>query len=239
MLAHLVTTLRFGLRSAWIWGVTALGLLLTWFVARHSVLALHHDPARQRVVAGASSGLFGAAVTLWILARLLAEDRGSGFALAADSCRAGTRARLFGRWGGACVAGALCALLICLGAAMLGPSDSGVSIWLYYTTTAQIALVGAWCLVLATWLPPIVAAGAAAALWFVGHLPWTHLGGMPRVMARALSAWLPRTSDGAGLAAESAGTVAAAGLTTAALLLIASSQAERSAAPRRWLRGHR
>ncbi len=214
MWAYARSTLREAVTSALAWLLLGVGAFAGWFATTLAILAIERaeDQARDLVVG--TSQLFGVLVTLAVLGRLQEEDGDSGFALAADAARPGPFGRVLGRWVGGTAAGVVAAT----GVALLTSATGAVSLpSLHYLLTTSICacgMVGAWVVLLGTRWNAVATTIAVLALWVIGHLPWSTLGGGK--VGAAIAVWLPGPRDTGG-ALSTLGYTSAA---TAGLLLL-------------------
>ncbi len=191
MWVYAKATLREALSSPTAWGLLGLALFFGWCATALAILALVGVEAENRALVESTSQLFGAICCLGLLGELLAEDRGSGFALAADAAGPGAAGRVAGRWAGAVLAGTLLSLVAAHVLALIGASPSPNPLSLLYTSICSIGLVGAWGVLLGTQWNGVAAGLAVLLLWVLGHLPWgtpPFLSGIP---GQVLRAWLP------------------------------------------------
>lgn len=220
MAAHALASLRFVWRTPMSWGLGALGVFVGWFGVALAVLALHDDPNRRAQVVASSAALTTSLLVLWCLARLLGEDRRSGFALAADAAGPGPGGRMLGRWLGCSVGAAVLGVMATLLAGWLAHAPIGSSLYLSSAYSVSILLLAAWTALLSPLVGPGRAAAAGGALYLLGHLPWGRapLGeGLP---GRIVGALLPRPPlVESPLEAAPASLLAAAGLALLAALV--------------------
>ena len=184
-------TLREALTSPVAWGLLGLALFFGWCATALAILALVGVEAENRDLVASTSQLFGAILCLGLLGKLLDEDRGSGFALAADAAGPGPTGRVLGRFAGAVLTGTALSLAAAHALAIAGASPAPESLYLLYTSMCSIALVGAWGVLLGTQWNGVAAGLAVLLLWVLGHLPWGTPPFLSGVPGQLLRAWLP------------------------------------------------
>jgi hypothetical protein len=191
MWVYAKATLREALSSPTAWGLLGLAIFFGWCATALAILALVGVEAENRALVESTSQLFGAICCLGLLGKLLDEDRGSGFALAADAAGPGPAGRIVGRWAGAVTAGTVLAMAAAHALAVVGASPGPDSLYLLYTSMSSIALVGAWGVLLGTQWNGVAAGLAVMLLWVLGHLPWGTPPFLTGVPAQVLRGWLP------------------------------------------------
>ncbi|MGE0192397.1 MAG: hypothetical protein AB7T63_10190 [Planctomycetota bacterium] len=220
MVAHALASLRFLWRAPMSWGLSALGVFLGWVGVAFAVLALHDEPARRAQVVASSAALAAAMLVLWSLARLLAEDRRSGFALAADAAAPGPGGRVLGRWLGCTVGATMAAAAASLLAGAVARAPMAQTLYLCCAYSVPLGLLGAWATLLAAPLGPGRAAGVGAVLFVLGHLPWGRDPLAQGALGRGVGALLPRPPLlEAPLQGAPAGLLASVGLALLAALV--------------------
>jgi hypothetical protein len=195
MWAFTLATLRIGRRMPLLGLLAGLGVAALAIGLGLGIYALSSDPAAQARLAQESVAGTAALGALWLLARALDQDARSGFCLAADQTAAGARARLAGRWLGAVLAGAACALPAAACAWGWAGSSPG---YLLLAIILPSGLLAAWALLLGVLgMGGVSIFGACGLLWLAGHLPWGAPGwGGP--WARGVAAWLPPGTSATG-----------------------------------------
>lgn len=220
MAAHALASLRFMWRTPMSWGLGAVGVFVGWFGVALAVLALHDDPDRRAHVVASSAALAATLLLLWCLARLLGEDRRSGFALAADSAGPGPGGRIMGRWLGCSAGAALLGVVATLLAGWVARAPMSTSLYLSSAYSVSLLLLAAWTCLLSPVLGPGRAAAAGAALYLMGHLPWGRPPLGEGLAGRVVGALLPRPPlVESPLAAAPASLLAAVGLALLAALV--------------------
>ncbi len=224
MLPHALATLRFLLRAPMTWGISIAGVLFSWFGAALAVLALHDSPIRHRDVIASSTTTASVVVLVWMLARLLGEDRGGGFSIAADATRPGPGGRLLGRWLGGSVGAALLVLLGTATASLLVRGGAPISLSMLGTSSVALAVVAGWAVLLGAGFGPGPGSALALLTYLAGHLPWGRAPLPEGPLGLLARAWLPRPPS-----ADVPALGSAAGLLTAiGLALGAAWLAERA-----------
>jgi hypothetical protein len=193
VLPYLWTTLLAARRSPGAWALLGLGCAALSLALGLAVLALEDDRAANLELAWEGAAGVGAGVAVWVLVTTLARDATEGFALAADQCLAGPRARLLGRALGAAAAGTAASLVTLLVGVLLDPRLAPSSVYVLFTSIFTAILAAAWGLLLGgLGLGPAAAMLAALGLWLLGHFPWAapgwEVGGGGRLLAAALPA---------------------------------------------------
>ncbi len=221
--AWTLDTLRRAARSPSAWGLAVCGLVAGWAGIALSVLALGAAEAQAASLLLATGQAWAVILVLWVLTRLLEEDRASAFTAASDAARPGRGGRLLGRWGGSVLAAAPTAALVASLPGWIAGAPAPNFLCLFLTSIVLAAVAGAWALLVGgagggPW-PFLVVLG----LWAVGHLPFGAPGVLGGRVGRVVGAVLPGPLP----AAPSAGSLLGSALVVAGLLLLALAIATR------------